>query len=118
MTEEGLEGGLKKYVWFKGDIPSKKKVQYRDPAGNSYKNFSEVPKQFKKPKSKEKEATKEKKSKKRKPKINHSPETGEVQEEVSPPKRRNKAKEPPAPHSSENLGLVPGECGSEFSVAA
>ena len=90
MEEEGLEGGLRKYRLFKGDIPSKK-VEYRDPSGKSYKNLSEVPKQFKKPKSKEKETTKEKKSKKRKSNINPSTETaGDLEEEISPSKRRNK----------------------------
>jgi len=97
--EEGLEGGLRKYVWYKGDIPCKKKVQYRDPAGKSYKNLSEVPKQFKKPKSKEKESKKEKK---RKSNINHRAETaGDLEEEVSPSKRRNKEGE--LSHSSTNL---------------
>ena len=51
VKEEGLEFGLKKYVLFKGDIPSKR-VQYRDPAGKSYRNLSQALKQLNKTKSK------------------------------------------------------------------
>ena len=90
VKEEGLEYGLKKYVLFKGDIPSKR-VEYRDPAGKSYKNSSQALKQLNKTKSKGKETKKEKKSKKRKSDTNHCPET--AGDEMSSSKRRNKAQE-------------------------
>ena len=98
VKEEGLEYGLKKYVLFKGDIPSKR-VEYRDPAGKSYKNSSQALKQLNKTKSKGKETKKEKKSKKQKSDTNHCPET--AGDEMSPSKRRNKAQEPP--YASGNL---------------
>ena len=108
VPEEGLKGGLKKYVLFKGDIPSKK-VQYRDPAGKSYKSLSEASKLFNKPKSTAKETKKEKKSKKRKSDINHCPETSEA--EVSPYKRRSQAQPLPLP-------LVCRDCRTEFTDEA
>ena len=86
--EDELEAGWKKFVTFKGDIPSKK-IRYQDPAGNSYKNLKAAIKKMQNSKAKELKAVKkekEKKSKKRKPSTQEaSSSKGQEDSVPSPP---------------------------------
>ena len=119
-VEDELEAGWKKFVTFKGDIPSKK-IRYQDPAGNSYKNLKAAIKKMQNTKVKELKAVKkekEKKSKKRKPSTQEASSSKGQEESVrtSPAKKRN-SDTGAGEESSEETEMICEDCGAQFADA-
>ena len=122
-VEDELEAGWRKFVMYKGDIPSKK-IRYQDPAGNNYKNLKAAIKKIQDSKAKELKAVKkekEKKSKKRKPSTqeHHASEgsSSKGQEDsvrISPAKKRN-SDIPAGEERSEETEMICEDCGAQFA---
>ena len=124
-VEEDFKIGWKKFVLFKGDIPSKK-IEYEDPKGNRFKDYKSALKKLKRSESKALKAdnklkgnegnSRKRKAVVRQPDTRPEEDAGE-QERTSPPKRRSSMSRGGSGNVLNDEDFLCGDCKTQFGNA-